>query len=73
MPVKTRLTDHPPVIDIGIHSEGKHEGYKFATGAALNSIDISDNLKTAVEGIDETSLKGMAVLDWYVQGLRNWW
>jgi hypothetical protein len=57
-------------FDIGIHSEGKHEGYKFATGAALNSIDISDNLKTAVESIDETSLKGWLSLTGMFKGFE---
>jgi hypothetical protein len=57
-------------FDIGIHSEGKHEGYKFATGANIQSTDITDHFKTGSAGIDEGSLKGYLAVTGMFKGFE---
>jgi len=57
-------------FDIGINSEGKHEGYKFTTGAAVKSSDITDNLEMGTSGIDESSLRGWLAVTGMFKGFE---
>ena len=57
-------------FDIGIHSEGKHEGYKFITGAELKSMDLTDETQNDPQETDESSLSGYLELTGMFKGFE---
>ena len=69
-PAKNPVDRSASGFDIGIHSEGKHEGYKFLTGATLKTLDIIDELEIDPMQADESSLRGFLAITGMFKGFE---